>query len=116
MKERRRMRRVRWVTLPLATVSVLVAGVAPASADIQQNPNARTLTLTCPFGEVVGSTAGGALLLEGGGVFVAQGNTTTGGVVLVPINPGLSKLGKLVQCTYFSELRNEEVVAYLFIP
>jgi hypothetical protein len=112
------MRRLRFrFGLALSIISASALSVTPALAGPEQNPNARTITLTCPFGEVTGTALGGsALILESGGVVVLQGATTPQGDVLVPINPGLAAIGKLVQCTYFSELRQEQVVAYFLIP
>jgi hypothetical protein len=113
------MRRLRWsFGLALCALATSALGATPALAGPENNPNSQTLTLTCPFGQVTGTTpAGAALLLEGGGVAILQGATTAGGEVLVPTNPGLEQTGDLVQCSYFSERRQEQVIAYvLFVP
>lgn len=113
------MRRLRLsLALGASALAVSAVGAAPALAGPEKNPHAQTITLTCPFGQVTGTAAAGpALLLEGGGVAVLQGATTAAGEELVPINPGLLGSGTLVQCSYFSERRQEQVIAYvLFVP
>ena len=111
------MRRLRLsFALAVFALAISALGVTPALAGPENNPNAQTITLTCPFGEVTGTAAAGsALLIEGGGVAVLQGLTTAGGEVLIPINPGLEQTGRLVKCSYFSEMRQQQVIAYLLL-
>ena len=111
------MRRLRLsFALAVSALAISALGVTPALAGPENNPNAQTVTLTCPFGEVTGTaTAGAALLIEGGGVSVLQGATTPEGTELIPITPGLERTGRLVRCSYFSERRQERVIAYLLL-
>lgn len=112
------MRRLRWsFGLALCALATSALGATPALAGPENNSNSQTITLTCPFGEVTGTTGGPgpALVLEGGGVAVLQGATTLEGAVVVPINPGLQRTGNLVQCTYFSERRQERLIAYVVL-
>jgi hypothetical protein len=70
----------RVVTLTAATALSLGLLAAPAAADVDRNPNAIRLGLNCPHGTFTGTSAGGsALLLDGGGVAVLQGLTTSAG-------------------------------------
>jgi hypothetical protein len=114
------MRRLR-LHLGVASCALAIStfGVTPALGGPEDNPNAQTITLTCPFGQVTGTAAAGSsLILEGGGLAILQGAIAAeDGEVLIPINPGLEKTGRMVQCTYFSERRQQQVIAYvLFVP
>jgi hypothetical protein len=92
-------------------------GSTPALADPAANPHAFTVTLTCPFGEVTGTTPTGAtaLILESGGIAALHGVSSLEGEVLSPLTPGLESNGKLVQCTFFSPSRQQEVVGHVLI-
>jgi hypothetical protein len=92
-------------------------GATPALADPEDSPNAVTITFTCPFGQITGtSPAGiGALFAESGAIVTLHGLTELGGEVIGPITPGLESTGKLVPCTFFSPSRQREVVGYLLI-
>jgi hypothetical protein len=114
------MRRLRlWLGVAICALAISTPAVTPALAGPENNPNAQTITLTCPFGQVTGTAAAGSsLILEGGGLAILHGATAAeDGEVLIPINPGLERIGRLVQCTYFSERRQQQVIAYvLFVP
>jgi hypothetical protein len=92
-------------------------GGTPALADPAASPNALTITLTCPFGEVTGTapTGSAALILESGGIVTLHGVSSLEGDVLGRLTPGLESNGKLVQCTFFSPSRQQEVVAHVLI-
>ena len=108
------------ISAATTTVALALAGTciaAPAGAAISSSPNARTLTLQCPQGTITGTTAGGSnLILDGGGVAVLQGATSAAGEVLVPLNPGLDRIGKLVRCTYDSPRSGAATVAFVLFP
>jgi hypothetical protein len=57
-------------------------------------------------------------LFQAGGLAILHGATAAeDGEVLIPINPGPERIGRLVQCSYFSERRQQQVIAYvLFVP
>lgn len=112
---------MRVTTVILMAAALVAAPATAATADIQNNPNAFTLTLTCGSRQFTGTTAGSsALQLEGGGVAILaglvddQGET---GEVIVPINKGLSRNGSLEECTYFSpRLQRILTASVLFVP
>ena len=45
-----------------------------------------------------------------------QGLTTAAGEVLLPVNPGLERNGKLVRCTYDSPRAGKGAVASVLFP
>ena len=99
-------------------VALTFTSIASASAG-GENKNTVTFTLNCgDFGTFTGSQpggAGGALLLEGGGVAVAQG-LAEDGQVLVPPTPGLEQQGKLVDCRFTFPGQPERIASVLFVP
>ena len=112
------MRQSRWYCV-LALCTLFVGALsAPAFAGPERNPHARTVALTCPFGQVTGTAVqGSSLLLEDGGVAVLHGLVDEQGQILGPINQGLLQAGKLVVCTYFSERLQQRLTAYVqFVP
>lgn len=114
------MRRLRlWLGVAICALAISTPGVTPAVAGPEDNPHAQTITLTCPFGQVTGTAvSGSSLLIEGGGLAILQGVIAADtGEVLGTINPGLERIGRLVQCTYFSERRQQQIIAYvIFVP
>jgi hypothetical protein len=102
--------------------SMVLAALVPVSAVAgpENNPSSRTITFNCPSGQVTATAVadGVALLDEGGGVVaVGGGIATLEGQELSKINPGLQRQGKLEACTYFSVVRQQTLVAYLyFLP
>jgi hypothetical protein len=113
------MRRLRlWLGVAICALAISTPAVTPALAGPENNPNAQTITITCPFGQLTGTTAGGASLMIEGGLAILQGLTAADtGEVLVPITPGLEQTGQLVQCTYFNERLQQQVIAHvLFVP
>ena len=108
---------IRSASTSVAAAFAVTLMAAPAGAAISNSPNALTLTLQCPQGTLTGTTAGGsALLLDGGGVAVLQGLSTAAVEVLVPVNPGLQRNGKLVRCTYDSPRAGKGAVAFVLFP
>jgi hypothetical protein len=110
------MRRV--VVFALTILSALAfTGVANAQG---ANKNTVTFTLNCgEFGTFPGSLPGGsgsALLVEGGGVAIAQGVATVGGEILVEPNPGLEQQGKLVECRFTFPGQPERIAFVFFAP
>ena len=101
------------------TCGILASGLGatPALADPSNSPNAVTVTFTCPFGQITGTSPAGrhVLFAESGAIVMLQGLTELGGEVIEPITPGLESTGKLVQCTFFSPSRQRNVVGYLLI-
>ena len=106
------------VAITGVAAAVAVACMAtPAGAAISSSPNALTLTLQCPQGTLTGTSAGGAaLILDGGGVAVLQGLSRASGEVVVPVNPGLERQGRLVRCTFDSPALGEGAVAFVLFP
>ena len=111
------MRRV--VLFALIGVALVFTSVASAS-HTGENKNTVTFTINCgEFGTFTGSQPGGfggALLLEGGGVAIAQGIASLGGELIVRPTPGLEKRGKLVQCRFTFPGFPEQVAFVLFAP
>lgn len=104
-------------TVAAATAAAVTCMATPATAGISNSPNAFSLVLQCPGGAVTGTTAGGAaLLLDGGGVAVLQGLSTASGEVVTKDNPGLTRNGRLVRCTYDSPRLGPNAVASVFFP
>ena len=104
-------------------LALLVGAVMPATAGAippGENKNTVTFTINCgAFGTFTGSLLGGsgsALHLEGGGVAIAQGVTELDGTVVVPVNPGLERQAKLVQCQYTFPGEPERIAFVLFAP
>lgn len=114
------MRRLhRRLAVALCALIGSALGGTPALADPAASPNALTITLTCPapFGQLTGTAPAGsaALILESGGIVKLHGVTSLEGAVLSAITPGLESTGKLVQCTFFSPSRQQEVVGHVLI-
>jgi predicted secreted protein len=114
------MRHLRlWLGVAICALAISTLGATAALADPEDNPHAQTITLTCPFGQVTGTAVqGSSLIIEGGGLAILQGLIAAdNGEVFIPINPGLERTGRLVQCTYFSERLQQQVIAHLlFVP
>ena len=103
-------------------LALLAGAVMPATAGATppgENKNTVTFTINCgEFGTFTGSLLGGAgsaLLLEGGGVAIAQG-LTEDGTVVDPVNPGLERQGKLVPCRFTFPGEPERTAFVLFVP
>jgi hypothetical protein len=104
-------------------LALLATAIMPATASaffIGENKNTVTFTINCgEFGTFTGSLPGGsgsALHLEGGGVAIAQGLTELDGTVVVPVNPGLDRQGKLVPCRFTFPGEPERIAYVLFVP
>jgi hypothetical protein len=101
------------------TLLVAVAFTSEASAQ-GENKNTVTFTLDCgEFGTFPGSLLGGtgaALLVDGGGVAIAQGLATGGGEIIVNPTPGLEKQEKLVQCRFTFPGQPERIAFVFFAP
>jgi hypothetical protein len=111
---------MRRVVIFACTVLVTLAFTSIASASAGgENKNTVTFTLNCgEFGTFTGSQpggAGGALLLEGGGVALAQGLAEDGEVLIEP-TPGLEQQGKLVECRFTFPGQPERTAFVLFVP
>lgn len=110
----------RVVVLAATLVVALVLALTTAVSASGQNPNTVTFTLNCgAAGTFTGSQpggAGGALLLEGGGVAVLQGLSELGGEPLIAPTPGLEQQGKLVQCRFTFPGQPERIGFILFAP
>lgn len=108
---------IRALTTSVVASLAMTCSAAPALADVTSNPNARSLVLSCPQGTVTGTAAAGSsLLLDGGGVAVLQGLMSADGRVLLPVNPGLERNGRLVRCTYDSPNAGPGAVAFVLFP
>jgi hypothetical protein len=98
----------------LVAAALALTTAASASAE---NPNTVTFPIDCgAAGTFTGSLPGGsgsALILEGGGVAVAQGVAELSGELLDAPTPGLEKQGKLVQCR-FTFPGQPELIAFVF--
>jgi hypothetical protein len=112
------MRRV-FIFACTVLVSLAFTSIASASAG-GENKNTVTFTLNCgEFGTFNGSQPGGAgsaLLLEGGGVAIAQGLAEADGEVLIEPTPGLERQGKLVECRFTFPGQPERIASVLFVP
>jgi hypothetical protein len=104
-------------------LALLAGAVMPSTAGAThtgENKNTVTFTINCgAFGTFTGSMPGGsgsALHLEGGGVAIAHGVTELDCTVVVPVNPGLERQGKLVQCRYTFPGAPERIAFVLFAP
>jgi hypothetical protein len=118
---RRRRHTMRRVFIFLLTLLVVLAFTTVARASHPgENTNTVTFTLNCgEFGTFTGSLpggAGGALLLEGDGVAVAQGLAELDGEFITEPTPGLEQQGKLVQCRFTFPGQRELVAFVLFAP
>jgi hypothetical protein len=105
------------------SLALLATAITPASASAffpGENKNTVTFTINCGgFGTFTGSLPGGAgsaLHLEGGGVAIAKGVIELDGTVVVPVNPGLERQGKLVQCRFTFPGEPERIAFVLFVP
>lgn len=108
----------RWFLVILSLV--LVALASATSAVSAENKNTVTFDIHCTVeGQEVTMTgtlmggAGGALLLDGGGVSIAMGLKTVSGEILVRPTPGLDRQGKLVECR-FTFPGQPELIAFAF--
>jgi hypothetical protein len=103
----------------LALTLLATLGVTNA-ASAGENKNTVTFTINCgAFGTFTGSLpggTGGALILEDGGVAIAQGLATLGGQIIVEPTPGLQQQGKLVQCRFTFPGQPERIAFVLFAP
>jgi hypothetical protein len=104
-------------------LALLATAITPATASAffpGENKNTVTFTINCgEFGAFTGSLPGGAgsaLLLEGGGVAIAQGLIELDGTVIVPVKPGLERQGKLVQCRFTFPGEPERIAFVQFVP
>jgi hypothetical protein len=104
-------------------LALLAGAVMPATSGAShpgENKNTVSFTIFCgEFGTFTGSLPGGAgsaLLLEGGGVAIRQGQTELDGTVVVPLNPGLERQGKLVPCRFTFPGEPEQIAFVLFVP
>jgi hypothetical protein len=104
-------------------LALLATAIMPASASAffqGKNKNTVTFTINCgEFGTFTGSLPGGsglALHLEGGGIAIAKGMTELDGTVVVPVNPGLERQGKLVPCRFTFPGEPERIAHVLFVP
>lgn len=100
---------------------VLLAALATASqASAGENRNTVTFTIDCgAAGTFTGSLlggAGGALILEGGGVSINQGLAELGGEILLRPTPGLEQQGKLVECRFTFPGQPERIAFAFFAP
>jgi hypothetical protein len=104
----------------LVLASTLLVALTTAASASAENPNTVTFTINCgAAGTFTGSQpggAGGALLLESGGVAVAQGLAEVGGELLNKPTPGLEKQGKLVQCRFTFPGQPERIAFVFFAP
>jgi hypothetical protein len=111
----------RWIAFSLA---LLATAITPATASAffpGENENTVTLTINCgEFGTFTGSLPGGsngsALLLEGGGVAIAQGLIELDGTVVIPVQPELERQGKLVPCRFTFPGFPERIAFVQFVP
>lgn len=112
------MRRV--FIFPLTVLVVLAFATVASASHTGENTNTVTFTLDCgEFGTFTGSLpggAGGALLLEGGGVAVAQGLAELDGEFLIEPTPGLEQQGELVQCQFTYPGQPERIAFVFFAP
>jgi hypothetical protein len=110
---------MRRVVVLASTVLVAIALTTAPSAS-GQNPNTVTFTIDCgAAGTFTGSQpggAGGALLLESGGVAILQGLADPGGEPLIKPTPGLEQQGKLVQCRFTFPGQPERIGFIFFAP
>ena len=109
--------------MTIFALALLATAIMPATASAfspGENKNTVTFTINCgAFGTFTGSLPGGsgsALHLEGGGVAIAQGLTELDGTVVVPVNPGLERQGKLVPCRFTFPGEPERIAHVLFVP
>jgi hypothetical protein len=117
-ERRKQVRRV--VLFALTLVVALVFTSVASASHTGENKNTVTFTINCgEFGTFTGSQPGGfggALLLEGGGVAIAQGIATLGGELILRPTPGLERRGKLVQCRFTFPGFPEQIAFVLFAP
>jgi len=110
----------RTIVFALAIVATAIVPATASAFFTGENKNTVTFTINCgEFGTFTGSLPGGsgsALHLEGGGVAIAQGLTELDGTVLVPVNPGLDRQGKLVPCRFTFPGEPERIAYVLFVP
>jgi hypothetical protein len=109
---------MRRVSVLAVTVLAALAFTSVASA-VGENKNTVTFTLDCgAFGVFTGSQPGGAgaaLILEDGGLAIAQGLAEDGEVLVRP-TPGLARQGKLAECSFTFPGQPERVASVLFVP
>ena len=105
------------------SLALLATAITPATASAffqGENKNTVTFTINCGgFGTFTGSLPGGsgkALHLEGGVIAIAKGMTELDGTVVVPVNPGLERQGKLVPCRFTFPGFPERIAFVLFVP
>jgi hypothetical protein len=103
----------------LVLASTLLVALTTAASASAENPNTVTFTINCgAAGTFTGSQpggAGGALLLESGGVAILQG-LAEGGELLIEPTPGLEQQGKLVQCRFTFPGQPERTGFIFFAP
>jgi hypothetical protein len=106
------------------SLALLATAITPATASAffqGENKNTVIFTIFCgEFGTFTGSLPGGsngsALLLEGGGVAIAQGLIELDGTVVIPVKPGLERQGKLVPCRFTFPGFPERIAFVQFVP
>jgi hypothetical protein len=117
-RRRDTMRRV--FIFPLTVLIVLAFTTVASASQPGENTNTVTFTINCgEFGTFTGSLlggAGGALLLEGGGVAVNQGLAELDGEFIIEPTPGLDQRGKLVECRFTFPGQPERIAFVLFAP
>jgi hypothetical protein len=106
--------------LVVLTLTLLATLGATNAAIAGENTNTVTFTINCgEFGTFTGSLPGGngsALILDDGGVAIAQGIATLGGQIIAEPTPGLERQGKLVQCRFTFPGQPERIAFVLFAP
>lgn len=99
---------------------LVTAAIAASPASARENQNTITFTINCgEAGTFTGSLlggAGGALILEGGGVSINQGLVGLGGEIIIRPTPGLERQGKLVECRFTFPGQPERIAFALFAP
>jgi len=109
----------RLLVFGVLAVAAAVAA-APAGADAGgENKNSVTFPIDCgEFGTFTGTLrggAGGALMLESGGISIAMGLKTPDGTVITQATPGLDRQGKLVECRFTFPGQSELIASAFFI-
>jgi hypothetical protein len=108
------------IVFALALLAVAIMPATASAVFTGENKNTVTFTINCgEFGTFTGSLprgSGQALHLEGGGVSIAKGLTELDRTVVVPVNPGLERQGRLVQCRFTFPGQPELIAFALFVP
>jgi hypothetical protein len=102
------------LALVLATTTGALAGENKNSItfDIHCTVEGQSVTFT---GTLIGG-AGGALHLEGGGIAIAMGLKEVSGEIIAEPNPGLSRQGKLVECSFTLPGQPQRIAFVFFAP